>query len=455
MFDQRLVHLDLKGAPPKVSYLKAVFPLMREWGATGLCIEWEDMLPLHGRFEFLRSPYAYSERDVAAILKAAARAGLAVVPLVQTFGHLEFLLKHERFAQYREDPDDSRDLCPLHPGAQELITGLVDQVLAFHPGIDTVHLGGDEVWALGHNPATQAYIKEHRKAAVYLKHMLPVVEHVNARGLRALIWDDMLREWPVEKLRQFAGKAEPVVWRYSAEIDRGLPEGTWGHFQEAGLTLWGASAFKGAAAVDAIWPNFDSRALNHAAWVERGGQTELAGLILTGWSRHNHFSSLCEILPTGLPALALALRILQAGRFEDSMRREVFEKLGIGDMPFAHARTEDIVDMPGGDFPGADAFRLLGKLQGAKQLMWFAAEDEMYYFPSVNGGRRDVCRARRNIRKTEWAEQIALEVKKELPAALRKALFRADVKEIVDVQVRRLISEARRIRKAAAKVVGA
>lgn len=35
---QRLVHFDLKGAPPKVSYLRRVFPLIKTMGATGILL---------------------------------------------------------------------------------------------------------------------------------------------------------------------------------------------------------------------------------------------------------------------------------------------------------------------------------------------------------------------------------------------------------------------------------
>ncbi|KAG8535547.1 hypothetical protein GDO81_028299, partial [Engystomops pustulosus] len=54
-----LVHLDLKGAPPKVSYLAEVFPLFSALGATGLLIEYEDTFPYDKQLLPLRAAHAY------------------------------------------------------------------------------------------------------------------------------------------------------------------------------------------------------------------------------------------------------------------------------------------------------------------------------------------------------------------------------------------------------------
>ena len=46
---QRIVHLDLKGAPPSINYLKKVLTMSKGLGATGVLVEWEDMFPWSGR----------------------------------------------------------------------------------------------------------------------------------------------------------------------------------------------------------------------------------------------------------------------------------------------------------------------------------------------------------------------------------------------------------------------
>jgi hexosaminidase len=177
----------------------------------------------------------------------------------------------------------------------------------------------------------------------------------------------------------------------------------------------------------------------------------MEGIILTGWSRYNYFGALCELLPVGLPSLALALRILDDDADVDALRREVFESIGIGDMPFEHPTTESIQEIPEGNFPGADVFRLVGALQGARQLLWTTERDVRHNFPAANGGRRDPARVRRAIENAERAETIAKGLRTPLRRALRNVLRPVDINEFIAVHVNRRLSDARRIRRTAAR----
>ena len=47
--EHRIVHFDLKGAPPSIDYMKKVVTMSAHLGATGVLIEYEDMFPWTGR----------------------------------------------------------------------------------------------------------------------------------------------------------------------------------------------------------------------------------------------------------------------------------------------------------------------------------------------------------------------------------------------------------------------
>jgi hypothetical protein len=60
----RLVHLDLKGAPPRISYLKKLLPIFKRLGATGLLLEWEDMFPFSGSLAKVAATNHYTPDEV-------------------------------------------------------------------------------------------------------------------------------------------------------------------------------------------------------------------------------------------------------------------------------------------------------------------------------------------------------------------------------------------------------
>jgi len=65
------------------------------------------------------------------------------------------------------------------------------------------------------------------------------------------------------------------------------------------------------------------------AWLKIDRQHgPFAGIALTGRQREDHFSGLCELLPTSIPSLALVLAILQHGCFSPRLHTEVAVGLG-------------------------------------------------------------------------------------------------------------------------------
>ncbi|XP_068764878.1 hexosaminidase D-like [Struthio camelus] len=363
----RLVHLDLKGAAPRVSYLEQVFPLLSQLGANGILVEYEDMFPFKGELETLRSPYAYSEEDVERIQQLAELSKLEVVPLVQTFGHVEFILKHEKYQHLREVERFPNSFNPHVPDTLALLKSVLSQVMEKHRRSTWIHIGADEVFHLGEGMDSKNWMSRNKGdvGTMYLNHVKEVVSFLAAqhRGLRALMWDDMLRKIGVGALREsgIAKRVSPVLWFYAPDFDAQQIGQFVAKYAESGFeTVWFASAFKGTTGPAQAWTPLSHHLQNHLSWLKvveampRFPSLRLQGIVLTGWQRYDHYSALCELLPVSIPSLAVCLQTLANGGFTEETKRKVLDALGFQSIQLEQSRCEG-----NGAFPGAEVYRMV------------------------------------------------------------------------------------------------
>lgn len=62
--DYVVVHLDLKGMPPKLSYLKSLLETLKRNGVNGLLMEYEDTFPYEGTLANLSVVHHYKKDEV-------------------------------------------------------------------------------------------------------------------------------------------------------------------------------------------------------------------------------------------------------------------------------------------------------------------------------------------------------------------------------------------------------
>ncbi|MBN3303827.1 HEXDC Hexosaminidase, partial [Amia calva] len=362
----RVVHFDLKGAAPKVSYLEQIFPLLSTLGANGILLEYEDMFPFEGDLQILRSPYAYSAEDIEKIRYLAGLSNLEVIPLVQVFGHLEFALKHNKFAELREVPEYPNSLNPHTPGSQALVRSMLSQVLDKHPGTRWLHIGADEVFGLGEGLDSKNWLNSNNGdlGKMFLNHVKEVGSYVTDShpGLGLLMWDDMMRHISVETLREsgLPNFVSPMVWRYHADLETNQIETYISSYQAAGFSnVWFASAFKGASGPAQDWTPVSYHLNNHLGWLKvinamsRFPSIHFQGIVLTGWQRYDHFSVLCELFPVGIPSLAVCLQTLKHDGFTDEAKKQIQYFLGCKNFNL------DKNLEGGGSFPGNEVYQMV------------------------------------------------------------------------------------------------
>lgn len=336
----KVVHLDLKGAPPKVSYYSYLFPLLRRLGATGVLLEYEDMFPFSSSLDDVHAGNAYSRKDIVQIQNLATKSDLIIIPLIQTFGHMEFILKLDKYKDFREVPHYPQVLCPTYNRTLQLIYEMIDQVVSAHPMSKYLHIGADEVYQIGECSRCLDLMarKQWGKRQLFLDHVSTVVRYIKEKypELTVLMWDDEFREISPQEIidKGLHQLVEPVVWKYTTDPGGTLTDQLWESYAAVWKQVWVATAFKGATFPDRYYTDISYHMENHQRWLEiihkYSGQIAFKGVMLTGWQRYDHFSVLCELLPVGLPSLAINLAVLQQptpGSFPIELPQHIGEAL--------------------------------------------------------------------------------------------------------------------------------
>ncbi|XP_060529718.1 hexosaminidase D-like isoform X2 [Cylas formicarius] len=340
---QRLVHFDLKGAPLTLTYFRKVIPLVKHAGATGILLEYEDMFPYKGVLQSLAAKNAYTVDQVKEILRLIEDAKMDVIPLVQTFGHMEFALKHIDFQNIREVPGSPQSLCPSRNSSLDFIRELVEQVLDLHPKIKYLHIGCDEVFEMGECELCRLEMHE----TLFLRHVQNVANIVREikPDLQVIIWDDMLRHLSQQSMQamNLGNLVEPMIWVYAEDIYRFVQPPVWDKYSAIFKTAWTASAFKGAFGETVYIPNARRHLENNLHWLDvmatQSGvfKKGISGIVLTGWQRYDHFAVLCELLPASLPSLVINLITVSHGFFNSSLKNEFLTTLSCPQPPAGRA----------------------------------------------------------------------------------------------------------------------
>ena len=328
-FPIRCLHLDLKGLPPTAKRLAELPAVIRAAGYNALLVEWEDMFPwtVHAG---LRNETAYTPDEVETFCNRAAELGLEIIPLVQCLGHMETPLSLPQYRHLRETPDNCSDLDPLAPGARELVMAMVEDVLRLTQQVRYFHLGGDES-GLGTNAGTRAFIEEHGKGALYLHHVEPMLDSFKARGIRPLLWHDMMLDWDETALKWLGAKADLCAWGYRGHPDR--VEGHWNsrhvqRFHDCGVPLWCATAYKCGSDGEADYvAHIEDQAENALGWCEVGKRVEAKGIIATGWSRNSTGGKQYVPIDAALDSLFIIGAILHDGEAHPAKTDTVFPAL--------------------------------------------------------------------------------------------------------------------------------
>ena len=239
-------------------------------------------------------PEAFTKDEFRQMLAEANRLGLEPIPLMQTFGHAEYVLRQPKYVGWRESPTNQACYCVSRPEVLAFQKALLKEYLdLFGDRVRRFHLGGDEAFAFGTCPRCRAF----DKMDLYVRHLNAVSEELIAKGIRPGVWADMVLLGGDLKKR---GKAD-VAGDEMQKLPRIFTLWNWDYYHGTRsrngdaaatprLTKLGYEVILSAASQSAMdspfMPQFKAHRDNIVACAADVRDQKLAGLCVTSWSVH-------------------------------------------------------------------------------------------------------------------------------------------------------------------------
>ena len=277
-FEQKVMYVDFRTQVHTIDALKELARQTAAGGFTSLLLEYEATFPFE-KHATLQNRYAYTKDEIADLVSYCANLGLEVIPLQNCMGHMQYILKHERYADLREDAIEISQVCPLQiKKAVPIFKEIFSEVAALHPS-KYFHIGCDETFILGHCKKCSAYAKEHGKSKLFVEYVKAMCEIVLDMGKIPVIWADIILKYP-ENLNELPKELIYLDWNYGWDVNK---FGNISNLLDANVNLWGAPAIR--CSPDDIyltqWERHFNNLRDYVPFTREAGYT---GIVQTSWS---------------------------------------------------------------------------------------------------------------------------------------------------------------------------
>jgi hypothetical protein len=282
---------DLARQAERLDWLLAQLPRYAGWGYRELYLHLEDAVEYPSLPGVARRG-AYSRRQLERLVAEAARVGIGVVPIVNLLGHTQYLIKVPELRDLNElrAPDGSPlargQVCPLHPRTLEVADLLVRDMAPFCTA-GKVHVGLDESFHLGRNPACRAEVAEIGLAAHFGRYVQRLHGVAHSHGLRMGLWADMLALLP-DAIAYLPPGVIAYDWYYypfsrlpRIEIRNFAGYDLAPALRARGVDYWGCP-MNGSFRHEPL-PVFGERLANIRSWWGRCSAVGAAGMLVTSW----------------------------------------------------------------------------------------------------------------------------------------------------------------------------
>ncbi len=378
-----IFHIDLNFVNLRPDFIRRWLPALADMGYNAILWELEDKVAWETCRESVW-PEAMPKSLFRRILDEASDLGLEAIPLLQTVGHAEYILKQPAYSAMRELPERHDCYCTENPETRRFLKQLISEYLELFGEIRRFHLGGDEAYVFARCGRCSAEAGRIGRNALYARHVMDISEEIRRRGVRPGIWCDMVLNHPEQMdaippsfdiwdWNYWDGDVEPDtvrIWgggaRKKADITEEIlelfpeiltPEGSLNGFYTAdALKRMGYEVILCSAARssgDSVFcPRTELHARNIAGAARKAAVSGLAGTCVTDWAvrlnsweTHRSYLPLAPIVLNN-PAAGVdeTLESIGSGLFGCDARGfiDAVDRLSAASVPFAGAHSTAI-----------------------------------------------------------------------------------------------------------------
>jgi len=281
-------HLDMRIQVMPMDELRSFALKLSKDGINTLIMEWEGTYPFE-KHPLIPNRYAYTKEEIVSFIKYCNDLGIDVIPLQQSFGHVEYILRNDRYKDLREDQKDFSQVCPLQTEQDKaLFTDLYTELASTHTS-KYIHIGGDETYLLGHDERCRLMAAKEGKSKLYIDYIKMLCDIVIKLGKTPVLWADIAIKYP-DAIKLLPKSTVFVDWNYGWDMNR------FGNHQkllESGYEIWGAPALR-SSPDNYFLTQWEKHFKNIHDFVPAAAKLGYKGIVMTSWSTSGQYSPVFE-----------------------------------------------------------------------------------------------------------------------------------------------------------------
>ncbi|OFY39029.1 MAG: hypothetical protein A2X18_05715 [Bacteroidetes bacterium GWF2_40_14] len=287
-FEVKGFHIDLRCQIMTMPALKAFAKELSEFGINTIVMEWEATFPFM-KHATLCNKYSYSAEEVASFIKYCGTIGIDVIPLQNCFGHVEYILSHDRYSYLKEDKKEVSQLCPMkEEECVELFTEIFKEVAAMHPS-KYFHIGGDETYLLGSCKLCAEKSAKVGKSKLFVDYVKAMCKIATDLGKTPVLWADVILKYP-DAVGELPKEAIFIDWNYGWKNDH---FGDIGRLYKAGVTFWGSPSIRSHP--DNLYlTQWNKHFNNQQIFIPYARKNNYKGVVMTSWSNGGTYGFLYD-----------------------------------------------------------------------------------------------------------------------------------------------------------------